>query len=107
MPKQPNEKSQQSSQPQDQGQQSQQTQALQSRAQACGMDWSFLQTLAPIVADAILKIVEAFKNRPKAAAGLKCEDELETALKAAHEAAVANLCASCEACCVAGVDHCD
>jgi ABC-type branched-subunit amino acid transport system ATPase component len=83
------------------------TTALQSRAQAVGMDWSFLSTLAPIVADAILKIVEAFKNRPKAAAGLKCEDELETALKAAHEAAVANLCASCEACCVAGVDHCD
>jgi hypothetical protein len=98
-----NQPAQQTNQPQEQGQQ----QALQSRAQAVGMDWSFLSTLAPIVADAILKIVEAFRNKPKAAAGHKCEDELATALKAAHKAAVANLCASCEACCAGGVEHCD
>jgi hypothetical protein len=95
------------------GQQGQQTQqggehaVLQQRCHAVGVDWSWLSTLAPIVADAIIKILERLKNNPVAArAGARSEPDLEGAIKAAHVAAVENLCASCRACSAAGIEHC-
>src|SRR5690348_6351701 len=38
-------------------------QQLQQRAQACGVDWNWLQQLAPLVADFILRVIENLRTQ--------------------------------------------
>lgn len=81
--------------------------ALKGRANAVGADWSWLSRLAPVVIDAILRILEEVKNAPKASSGVQCPPTLADHLRAAHTAALNTVCATCCALTAAGIDHPD